>query len=154
MTERSADCRLYHRLCVHHFLVSIKREVLPVIQMWLRFAQLVADRFPVCETPATYDAVRMFFPRKCERRHHQSRSPIQFHLNCMAFRIHHCDCRLNERFPKALACRAPSWVRYSPCFVLSFFIDAWAVLLEPRSPLDRMIGSDMTAAGLSGSESF
>jgi len=124
-----------------------------VIRRWLRFAPWVVDPFPVCETPATYDAVPMLFPRKCRRRQHRSQSPIQFHLHCLGFGTHHCYCRLNEQFPNALASRAPPGVQYSPWFVLSFFADAWAVLLEPRSHPDLVIGFDATASGLRASGS-
>jgi len=119
-----------------------------VIRRWLRFAPWVVDPFPVYETPATYDAVRMLFPWKCRRRQQRSQSPIQFHLHCMGFGTHHCYRRLNEQFPNALARRASPRVQYSPWFVLSFFADAWAVLLEPRSHLDLVIGFDATAGGL------
>ena len=153
MTERSAECRLYHGLCVHDLLVSIQREVPPVIRRSLRFAPWVVDPLPVCETPATYDAVRMLFPRKCWRRQHRSQSPIQFHLHCMGFGTHHCYRRLNEEFPNALADPAPPPVQYSPWFVLSFFAETWAVLLEPRSHPDLVIGFDATAGRLRASGS-
>jgi len=117
----------------------------------LRFAQWVVDPFPVCDTPATYDAVRMLFPWKCQRRQHRSQSPIQFHLHCTGFGTHYCHRCLNQQFPKALARRAPPRVQYSPWFVLSFFADAWAVLLEPWSHPDLVIGFDATAGGLRAS---
>jgi len=151
MTERSADCRLYHGLCVHDLLVSVIREIPPVIRRWLRFPQSVVDPFPVCETPVTYDAVRMLFPRKCPRRQHRSQSPIQFHLHCMGFGTHHCYRRFKEQFPNALARQAPPRVQYSPWFVLSFFADAWAVLLAPWSHPDLVIGFDVTAGRLRAS---
>jgi len=125
-----------------------------VIRRWLRFAPLVVDPFPGCETPATYDAVRMLFARKCRTCQHRSQSPIQFHLHCMGFGTYHCYRGLNEQFPNALARRGPPRVQYSPWFVLSFFADAWAVLLEPLFRPDLVIGFDATAGGLRASGSW
>jgi len=71
----------------------------------------------------------------------------------MGFGTHDCYRRLNEQFPNALARRAPPRVQYSPWFVLSFFADAWAVLVEPRSHPDLVIGFDATASGLRASGS-
>ena len=119
-----------------------------MIRRWLSFAPSVVDPFPVSETPATYNAVRMLFPWKCLRRQHRSQSPIQFHLHSMGFGTHHCYCRLNEQFPNDLALRAPPRVQYSPWFVLLFFTNAWVVLLEPRSHPDLVIGFDATAGRL------
>ena len=66
----------------------------------------------------------------------------------MGFGIHHCHRRLNELFPNAHARRALPQVRYSPWFVLSFFVDAWTVLPEPRSHPNWVIDFDRMAGGL------
>jgi len=63
-------------------------------------------------------------------------------VHSMGLGIHHCYCRLNEQFRNALDCRATSRVQYSPWFVLSFFTDGGAVLLEHSSHPDLVIGSD------------
>jgi len=71
----------------------------------------------------------------------------------MGFGTHHCYRRWNEQSAKALARRAPPRVQYSPWFILLFFADAWAVLLEPGSHQDLGIGFDATASGLRASGS-
>jgi len=71
----------------------------------------------------------------------------------MGLGTHHCYRRVNEQFPNALTRRAPPRVQYLPWFVLLFFADAWAVLLEPRSHPDLVIGFDAMAGGLKASGS-
>jgi len=120
---------------------------------WLRFAPWVVDPFPVCERPVTYVSVRMLLLQKCRRRQHRSQSLIQFHLHCMGFGTHHCYRHFNQQFTNALACLAPPRVQYSPWFVLSFLADSGAVLREPRSHPDLVIGFYATAGGFRASGS-